>query len=82
MAKKMNVQSQDDFEAELKGEPENFDAVAISIIKYSNSQYKVVSIPIDSKTLKVGELEVLHEVTNRPEAVEQFKISVVRNGII
>ena len=33
MAKKMNVQSQDDFEAELKGEPENFDAVAISIIK-------------------------------------------------
>lgn len=86
MAKKATpptkVLSQDDFEAELKSTAPTFDAVAVSIIKYSNREYKVVSIPIDSKTLKTGELEVLHEVDNRPEAVELYKISIVRNHII
>lgn len=75
-------QSQDDFEAELKSEPQVFDQAAITIIKIADRQFKIVKIPIDSKTLEMGELQVIDTAESKPEAVEKFKIAVARNGII
>lgn len=83
MSKKPNKpQSQDDFESELKSEVQVFDQLAVTIVKIADRQFKIVKIPIDSKTLELGELEVIDTAESKPEAVEKFKIAVARNGII
>ncbi len=75
-------QNQDDFEAELKSEVAVFDGVALSILKIKDREFKIIKIPVDSKTLELGEAEVIGTADSKPEAVEKFKIAVARSGII
>jgi hypothetical protein len=82
MSKVKKVQSQDDFEAELKSEVKTYDSFAVSMIKQGPGEFKIIRIPVDSKTLAVGDLEVIGEGSERSEAVEKFKIAVVSNGVI
>ncbi len=80
MSKKLKTQ--DEFEAELKSEAPTFDGIAISVLKHSVSSYSIVRIPVDSKSLKTGETEVVDTATSRTEATEKFKILVARSGLI
>jgi len=85
MSKKNKAQTQDDFESELKGstvEQVVFDGAALSIIKTSNKEYLIVKVPLDTKNLNAGELEVIGKAATKAEAVEKFKLQVVRNNII
>ena len=82
MAKKINVQSQDDFESELKSEVPVFDGTAVTILRQGEYAFKIVKITVDSKTLELGELEVIGEAGSKYEAVEKFKIAVIQNKII
>jgi hypothetical protein len=82
MAKKINVQSQDDFESELKSEVPVFDGVAVTIVKQGERAFKIVRVTIDSKSLELGELEVIGTADTKYEAVEKFKIAVIQNKVI
>jgi hypothetical protein len=85
MSKKSTAKTQDDFESELKGttvEESVFDGTALSIIKTTNREYLIVKVPLDIKNLKAGELEVIGKAATKAEAVEKFKLQVVRNNII
>jgi len=73
---------QEDFEIQLKGEPPVFDGVAVTIVKQGERSFKIVKITIDSKTLKLGELEVIESADTKYEAVEKFKIAVIKNKVI
>lgn len=75
-------QSQEDFEAELKGEPQVFDSLALGVIPKKGGGFNLVKIAIDSKGLEAGELEVIDTATDRSEATEKFKINVIRLGIL
>lgn len=81
MAKKKEVQTQDGFEAELKGEPKVFDAVTIGISKTATG-FNIIKVTVDSKGLEAGEVEVLDTAESKVEANEKFKINVVRQGIL
>ena len=76
------VQTQDDFESELKSEQQVFDQTAITIVKIADRQFQIVKISLDAKTLDVGKVEVIDTAESKQEAVEKFKINVARNGII
>lgn len=80
MSKKQK--SQDDFESELKSEVQVFDGKAVTILQDSPREFRLVKITLDLKTLEVGTVEVVDTAASKPEAVEKFKILVVRNGVI
>ena len=73
--------TQDEFEAELKSESPTFDGLAVTILKTEDG-YKLVKIPVDSKTLKTGNAEVVDSTNNRSEASDMFKILVAKSGIL
>lgn len=79
--KKKAPVTQDGFEAELKGEPQVFDAVTIGIAKTATG-YSILKVTVDSKGLEAGEVEVLDTAENKGEANEKFKIHVVKQGIL
>ena len=59
----------------------DFDSVALSIVKTTEG-YSILSVELDSKTLTAGKVTVLDTAGHKQEAVEKFKINVVKNGII
>lgn len=79
MAKKKDTQQ--DFEAELKGEPQVFDTVTIGIAKTATG-YSILKVSVDSKGLEAGEVIVLDTAEGKAEANEKFKIAVVKQGIL
>lgn len=74
--------TQDEFESALKSETAVFDGVALSVVKNSNREFKILKIAVDSKNLLAGEVEVVDVAGDRMEATEKFKILVVKNGLI
>lgn len=79
MSKKKDTQQ--DFEAELKGEPQVFDTVTIGIAKTAVG-YSILKVSVDSKGLEAGEVVVLDTAESKAEANEKFKINVVKQGIL
>lgn len=79
MSKK--VKTQDEFESELKSETPTFDGLAVTILK-KDGGYSIVKIPVDTKTLKTGTVEIVDSAENKADAAEKFKILVVRSGIL
>lgn len=79
MSKK--VKTQDEFEAELKSEVPSFDGVAVTILK-KDGGYNIVKIPVDTKTLKTGQAEIVDTAESKAEAADKFKILVVRSGVL
>lgn len=75
------VQSQEDFEAELKSEPQVFDAKTLGISP-SKEGFNIVLVKVDSKGLEAGEVEVIDTATTKFEAIEKFKINAIRLGVI
>ena len=82
MAKKKEVQSQDDFEAELQSTPKVFDTPMLGISKKSDGGYNIVKVMIDARTLETTEVEVLETAETKWEANEKFKINVIKQGIL
>jgi hypothetical protein len=78
---KTEVVSNDDFESALKSEPQVFDSLTLGIVRTATG-FNIVKVPVDSKGLQAGELEVIDTADSRSEATEKFKINVVRLGII
>lgn len=74
--------SQDDFEAELKSEPLVFNTLTLGISPRSDGGFNIIKIPVDSKGLKTGELEILDTAESKFEANEKFKIHAIRQGVI
>ena len=79
MSKKKDTQQ--DFEAELKGDPQVFDTVTIGIAKTATG-YSILKVSVDSKGLEAGGVEVLDTADGKAEANEKFKINVVKQGIL
>lgn len=79
---KNKKQSNDDFEAALKSEPQVFDGVAVTILKKAEGGYNIVKVALDSKSLEAGEVTLIDAADNKYEAIEKFKLNVVREGII
>lgn len=79
-------QTNDEFEAALKSEvPEkaqfNPDTPVLGIVK-TDTGFAVVKVMVDSKTLVTGQAELITTAENKWEANEQFKINVIKLGII
>jgi hypothetical protein len=81
MSKNKKLASQDDFEAELKSEVQVFDSLALGIIK-TGTGYAIIKVPIDTKNLEAGALEILDTAENKWEANEKFKITVIKQGVM
>ncbi len=81
MSKNKN-KTHDDFEAQLKSEVPIFDGVATGVLKLDNGKFQIVKVEIDVKNLKAGEVTVLDTADHKAEAVEKFKINVVKLGVI
>ncbi len=79
---KPKVISQDDFEAQLQSTPQVFDAVTLGISAKKDGGFNIIQTKVDSKTLEAGEVTVIDTAENKLEAVEKFKINVVRLGVI
>lgn len=77
-----NKQTQDEFEAELKGELPVYDRLAITILPKAGGGYNLAKILVDTKNLKAGALEIVDTADSRSEAAEKFKLLVVKNGIL
>jgi len=80
--KKIKVVSQDDFEAELKSTPQVFDATGLGITLKEGGGFNIVSITLDSKGLKAGEVVVIDTAESKYEAIEKFKIKAIRLKVI
>lgn len=79
---KVKVVSQDDFESELKSETQVFDSVTLGISPRKEGGYNVISVKVDSKGLEAGEVTIIDTAEHKFEAIEKFKIAVVRQGVI
>jgi hypothetical protein len=75
-------QTNDAFEAALKSEPVVYNVVTLGISPRVDGGYNIIKIPVDSKGLTTGEVEILDTAENKWEANEKFKISVVKLGVI
>lgn len=79
---KTKVVSQDDFEAELKSETQVFDVIALTIAPRKGGGFNILKVLVDSSDLEAGEVIILDEAENRMEAIEKFKIHVIRQGVL
>lgn len=87
--KKTTPVTQDEFEAELQSVVEvptektvhNPTTPLLGIIK-TDTGYSVVKILIDPKTLVTSPAEIISQAENKWEANEQFKINVIKQGIM
>ena len=74
--------SQEDFEAELLGEPQVFDSVAVGITPRKEGGFNIIKVLVDSKGLESGDVEILDTAENKWEANEKFKIYVIKQGVL
>lgn len=56
----------------------NYDKTSLSIVPEGNKRFSLVSIPYNSETKQVGEMEVLGQNLDRFEAESAFKIEAVK----
>lgn len=81
-ALKSEVKSPEPAKAPQVVEEEILDGVAITILKTTINEYVIVKIPVDTKNLKAGKVEVIDTAFGKMEAVEKFKIACFKHNII
>ena len=83
MTKKTKVPvSQEDFEAELQSTPKVFDVVTLGISPKEGGGFNIIKVLVTSKGLEAGNVEVLDTAEDKFEAIEKFKINVVKQGVL
>lgn len=58
------------------------DSVAVGHIRLPDGTFQIISVDVDSKTMKAGNISVVETCRDLGEALYEFKIAAVKLGLV